>query len=127
MRGHERDREEQLSSPENGSGDSRRASPIADDASSGRMRQIRERERPEPSSVWLNGAFTFVTFAVGAVTAALTLSADAAIQPSELWVASGAFVFAAALCLVAHWDVNRGRKTKQREIEEVSEGRPEGR
>jgi hypothetical protein len=116
-------KKEQLSSPDQIAGAQRRASPIAGDANSGRMRQIRERERPEPSSVWLNGAFAFITCAVGTIIAALTLSAGAVVRPSELWIATGGLVMAGALCLVAHWDVNRGRRTREREIEDVPQGR----
>lgn len=112
-------KKEQLSSPDQIAGAQRRASPIAGDTNSGRVRQIRERERPEPSSVWLSGAFAFITCAVGTIIAALTLSAGAVVRPSELWIATGGLGLAGTLCLAAHWDVNRGRRAREREIEEV--------
>jgi hypothetical protein len=91
MRGHERDDPEQ-----SGAG--------------GRTRQIRERERPEPSNVWQTSAFAFLTCAAGTIVAALTVSEHAAIQAPGLWIITAGLLLAAALCFAAHWDVNRGRR-----------------
>jgi hypothetical protein len=81
-------------------------------------RYRRECERPEPSNVWQTSAFAFLTCAAGVGIAAVTRSADAAIRTSELWIVTVALIFAAALCLIAHRDVNRGRKSRIYEIEE---------
>ena len=43
------------------------------------VRVVEEREQPERSSVWMSAAFFFLACAVGTVTAALTLSPDAAV------------------------------------------------
>jgi hypothetical protein len=81
----------------------------------------RERERPNPSSIWMISAFSFLTSAVGTSVAALTVAADAAVRTSELWVATGGLLLAATLCLAANWDVNRGRRSRYYEIEKGSE------
>lgn len=123
MRGHKRSDQRELLVSTESSPDAQTRVRSADDAESesrSRTRQIRERDRPEPSNVWQTGAFAFLTCAIGTVIAALTLSADAALRPSDLLIASGGLLVAAALCFAAHWDVNRGRRTKQREIEELS-------
>jgi hypothetical protein len=85
-------------------------------------REVREREHPEPSSIWLNGSFALFTSAIGTSIAALSVSDGAAVQPSDLWIVTGAFALAGLLCLTAHLDVNRGRKTRVREIEEPPPG-----
>jgi hypothetical protein len=85
----------------------------------GKTRQIREREKPEPSSVWQTAAFSFLTCAAGTIVAALTVSEHAAIRASGLWIVTAGLLLAALLCFAAHWDVNRGRRTRQREIEEL--------
>lgn len=86
----------------------------------GKIRHWRERERPEPTVVWQTLTITFVSFAFGAGVAALTVPGDAVVRPSELWIACAGFILAAALCLAAHRDVNRGRKSKEYEVEEIA-------
>ena len=82
-------------------------------------RQVRERERPEPSVVWQTLAIAFVGFAFAAALAALTVPANVAIESGELWVAAGGFILAAGLCFGAHWDVNKGRRSRLIEVEEL--------
>lgn len=87
-------------------------------------RQVRERERPEPSVIWQMLAITFSSFAFAAGLTALTITEAAAVHPLDLWIAAAGFVLAAALCFAAHRDVNRGRRSKLTEVEErpISEG-----
>jgi hypothetical protein len=82
-------------------------------------REVRERERPEPSAVWQTLAITFGSFAFAVGLGALTISEDVSVRPSELWVAAAGFLLAAVLCLAAHRDVNRGRRSKWVEVEEL--------
>ncbi|HEY6145922.1 MAG TPA: hypothetical protein VIV13_06580 [Solirubrobacterales bacterium] len=83
------------------------------------QRQVREREKPEPSVVWQTLAITFSGFSFGALLGALTVSRDAAVGAGELWVAAAGFLLAAALCFGAHWDVNKGRRSRWVEVEEL--------
>ena len=85
----------------------------------GTVRRWRKRERLEPSVVWQTVGILFVSLAVAAATCALALSEDAAIAPRELWILTGAFAALAATCLLAHWDVNRGRRVKEYETEDL--------
>lgn len=82
-------------------------------------RQVRERERPEPSVVWQTLAITFMGFSFAAGLGALTTSGGVAVGSSELWVAAAGFLLAALLCLAAHRDVNRGRRSRWIEVEEL--------
>lgn len=86
------------------------------------VRRWRQRERPEPSAAWHTAAVLLVGFAFAAGMGALTASPDAAMEPAELWILAGSFLALALTCLVAHWDVNRGRKCRQYESEEVRSG-----
>jgi hypothetical protein len=79
---------------------------------------LREREQPEPSVVWQTVAIFLLGGALTAAFGALMLSEGATVTRGELWVASGTFLAWAATCFLAHWDVNRGRKIKRREVEE---------
>ena len=83
------------------------------------VRRWRERERPQPSVVWQTLAIAFGGFAFTVVMAALTLPDHARVGSSELWIAAGGLVLAAALCIAAHRDVNRGRTSTEREVEEL--------
>jgi hypothetical protein len=83
-----------------------------------RIRRVEERDLPEPSDLWLTAAFFFLGCAVTTVTAALTLSRDAVVSPSVLWITTPWPIFVAGLCFLAHIDVNRGRRVKRYEIEE---------
>jgi hypothetical protein len=87
-------------------------------------RQVRERERPESSVVWQTLGITFSSFAFATALAALTISGHVAVRPLDLWIGAAAFALAAALCFAAHWDVNRGRRSKLIEVEErpIGEG-----
>jgi membrane protein implicated in regulation of membrane protease activity len=80
---------------------------------------LRERERPGPSVIWQTLAVTFGGFAFAAALGALTIAGKAAVRPGELWVAAAGFFLAAVLCLAAHRDVNRGRKSRWIEVEEL--------
>lgn len=88
-------------------------------ASPSSQKRIRERETPQPSVVWQTLAITFTSFAFAAALAALTISDAAAVGPSELWVAAAGLLLAAALSFAAHRDVNRGRRSKWVEVEEL--------
>lgn len=83
------------------------------------MRRRRKRELPEPTSVWQTAAFFFLSCAFGAGCAAIALPGGAAVRPSELWIVVGSFGLAACLCLLAHLDVNRGRRSKEFEVEDL--------
>jgi hypothetical protein len=85
----------------------------------GTVRRWQERERPEPSVVWQTVGILFVGLAVTAGICALTLPSDAAVGPAELWILTGASAALAVTCFLAHWDVNRGRRARQYEIEEL--------
>lgn len=89
------------------------------------MRQVREQERPEPSVVWQTLGVAFAGFAFATGLAALTVSAQLAVRPVDLWIATAGFVLAAVLCFAAHRDVNRGRRSRWIELEELppKEGR----
>lgn len=82
-------------------------------------RQVRERERPEPSVVWQTLGVTFAGFAFATALAALTLSEKLAVRPIDLWIGVAGFALAAALCFAAHRDVNRGRRSRWIELEEL--------
>jgi hypothetical protein len=84
------------------------------------MRVIEEREQPAPSSVWMNAAFFFLACGVGTVTAALTLSPDAAIPALAFWITAPWLLLIAGICSLAHLAVNRGRTVKRREIRELA-------
>lgn len=64
-------------------------------------------------------AIAFVSFAFAAGLAALTVGDGASLRPAELWVAAAFLLLCAALCSAAHIDVNRGRTSKEREVEEI--------
>lgn len=119
MRGHRnRDQQKRLSRPGLGSGSSWRGQNAASDSDS-RVRRWRKRDRPEPSVVWQTVAILFLGFAFATGAGALMVSKDAAIKPVELWILTGAFFALAITCFLAHWDVNRGRRSKQYETEEL--------
>lgn len=82
-------------------------------------KQVRERERPEPSVVWQTLGVTFAGFAFASGLAALTLPGQLALRPVDFWIAMAGFVLAAVLCFAAHRDVNRGRRSKWIELEEL--------
>lgn len=85
----------------------------------GVRRQVREQERPEPSLVWQTLGVTFADLAFTTGLAALTLSEKLAVRPVDLWIATAGFALAAALCFAAHRDVNRGRRSRWIELEEL--------
>jgi len=82
-------------------------------------RQVRECERPEPSVIWQTLAIAFAGFSFAAGLGALTISKDVAVRPGELWVAAAGFLLAACLCFAAHRDVNRGRRSRWVEVEDL--------
>lgn len=67
-------------------------------------------------------AIAFASFAFAAGLAVLTVAAGASLSPSELWIAAGLLLLCAILCGAAHIDVNRGRTSREREVEEIGEG-----
>lgn len=82
-------------------------------------KQMRERERPEPSVVWQTLGVTFATFAFGTALAAVTIAGRTPVRVMDLWIVTAGFVLAAMLCFAAHRDVNRGRKSRWIELEEL--------
>lgn len=87
--------------------------------SKAQRRQFREREQPGPSVVWQTLGIAFCGFAFTAGIAALTISNQVTALPGELWVAAAGLALAAVLCFAAHHDVNRGRKSRCIELEEL--------
>ena len=85
----------------------------------GTVRRWRKRERPEPSVIWQTVGILFVGLAAASGVGALTLSDNAAISPGELWILTGTWTALAITCLLAHWDVNRGRRAKEYETEDL--------
>lgn len=67
-------------------------------------------------------AIAFASFAFASGLAALTVADGASLRPAELWIAAGFLCLCAVLCGAAHVDVNRGRTSREREIEEVGGG-----
>jgi hypothetical protein len=86
------------------------------------VKHCRERERPEPSVIWQTCAVAFITGSLGAAIAALTASESVAVRSAELWIITCGLTLASALCFLAHWDVNRGRRVKEYETEELPPG-----
>jgi hypothetical protein len=80
---------------------------------------VRERERPEPSVIWQTLAITFFGFGFATGLAAMTMSDKLAVKSVDLWIGTAGLLLAAAICLVAHRDVNRGRRSKLIEVEEL--------
>lgn len=90
-----------------------------------RLRRItrHEREWPDPSTIWRGAGGVFVGIAAGAVLTAVA-AAEGSVPAIPLpWAVAAASAIFAAFCLVAHWDVNRGRRIKRSEIvDEVEDG-----
>jgi hypothetical protein len=63
-------------------------------------------------------AVVFLGFAFATALAALSLADSMHTRASELWIGAVAFTLLAIACFVAHWDVNRGRKSRDVVIEE---------
>jgi hypothetical protein len=88
----------------------------------GPWRSIRiERNIPAESTTWLLVALACFTLAVGAAFSALTLKDLASLSVGELWIICGSLAVVGGVCLIAHWDANRGRKIKQSNVEEWEE------
>jgi protein-S-isoprenylcysteine O-methyltransferase Ste14 len=84
----------------------------------GTIRHWREREKPAASVIWQTVAIVIVGFAFAGALAALTLADNMQIRASELWIGAVAFALLSITCFLAHWDVNRGRRSRDVEIEE---------
>lgn len=82
-------------------------------------REVREQERPEPSVVWQTLGVTFGGFAFAAGLAAVTIAGRTSVRSVDLWIGTAAFLLAAVLCFAAHRDVNRGRRSRWIELEEL--------
>lgn len=82
----------------------------------------RKRKLLKPTGVWLIGVSVFLTCAVGAIFAALTVGEEAAVRASVLWVGAGGLALASGLCVLAHFHVNQGREPDEYVIEEVQPG-----
>ena len=85
----------------------------------GTRRQIREREKPEPSAIWQTLGITFAGFSFAVVIAALTVAEEVAVRPLDLVITAAGLLLASILCFVAHRDVNRGRRSRWIEVEEL--------
>jgi hypothetical protein len=69
--------------------------------------------------VWQTLGVVFGGFAFATGLAALTLSPRLAVRSVDLWIAAAGFALAAVLCFAAHRDVNRGRRSRWIELEEL--------
>ena len=79
-------------------------------------------EQPSPSRVWLDVGLTTLGIAASLGVVALTLVGSATGLAPEILTVTAALVVLAGVCLVAHHDVNRGRKPKRSiRIEEVND------
>jgi hypothetical protein len=78
------------------------------------------RERPAPSTIWQSVGIAVLFSAVGTAVAALTVSTGAPVTSSELWGLTAFLVVLAGTMFLAHWDVNRGRRSRQYEQEDLS-------
>jgi uncharacterized membrane protein len=77
----------------------------------------RIREIPEPSTVWRGASAVLIGIAVAVAIFAATISEETPISKSQLgWIAASLCLLLAAICFLAHWDTNRGRKGKVVEI-----------
>jgi hypothetical protein len=65
-----------------------------------------------------------LTVAAAAALTAVGLTNSWRISEAVLWTVSGASLVLAAVCFIAHWDVNRGRKIKRSIVEEEPEYLP---
>lgn len=102
-----------------GSDGGRLGRPRDEEASDPAVWHWRERERPGASVIWQTVAVVFLGFAFAATLAALTLTGSMHVRASELWISAVGFAFLAVACFLAHWDVNRGRRSRDVEIEEA--------
>jgi uncharacterized membrane protein len=77
----------------------------------------RIRELPEPSTIWRGAGAALIGIAVAVAIFATALSEKAPVSKSQLgWIVAALCLLLAALCFLAHWDTNRGRKGKVVEI-----------
>lgn len=83
-----------------------------------RVRQVEKQEQPEASTVWQAFAIGFLFCAAATLITSLTLSPGAAVRPSELLITAAGLAMMGVLCLLAHWDANRGRRPKRYLIKE---------
>jgi len=118
--GKARGKPPRLENDSNGSVPTGRAN--APNGLTGAVWQRRERERPAASVIWQTVAIAMIGFAFALALAALTLADSMDVRASNLWIGAVGFALLAITCLLAHWDVNRGRKTRYVEIEERSTG-----
>ena len=63
-------------------------------------------------------------FAAGGL--ALTQTDRVSISVGELWIICSSLTVIGLVCLIAHWDSNRGRKVKQADVVEEWEEPPYG-
>jgi type VI protein secretion system component VasK len=84
-----------------------------------RVRRWRERERPPPSSIWQTVGIGIFFFAVSTAVVALTVSDGAPLTRRELWIITAGLLTLASTMFLAHWDVNRGRRSRHYEREEL--------
>lgn len=122
MGGHERsEQRRRLSRPDADSdGASRnRRGDASQSRTGGNKRRWREREKPEPSAFWQTLAVLFAGIAVTSFIAALTLPDQSEVLSLALWLLSVACAAQAITCFCAHWDVNRGRRSREFETEEL--------
>jgi hypothetical protein len=66
----------------------------------------------------LTAGFFFLSIVVSSATSSLTLSEGSAVSPSTFRIVAATMFFSAALCFLAHWDVNRGRRIRVYDVEE---------
>jgi hypothetical protein len=83
------------------------------------IRRWRDWERPAPSTVWQAVGIAVLFSALGTAIAALTVSGGAPFSSRELWGITAFLVIWATTMFLAHWDVNRGRRSRHYEREEL--------
>lgn len=95
-------------------------SPLSPETGRSDRRQIRQivREVPGPSVAWQNAGWTLLAVAFSAGLALVALQQNVPVSATVLWAVSIASAIQACLCFLAHWDSNRGRKTRVIEIVE---------
>ena len=73
---------------------------------------------PLESTTWLHVALAIFAAAFAAGCLALTQTDRVSISVGELWIICGSLTVIGLVCLIAHWDSNRGRKVKQADVVE---------
>jgi hypothetical protein len=68
--------------------------------------------------VWLSVALAFFTVGASVALAAVTVPDTGTATRPELWIVTAAFASLTVTCIIANWDVNRGRSVRVIQIED---------